>query len=176
MNLKKWLLVFCKPRQDGIAVVNLQRQGFTPYSPQIDVQGPALGAPARTEPLFPGYVFLHVDPEIQSIAPVRSTKGVLRFVRFGEEYACASQAVIDRIECNLALYARRASAASALRKGERIKINGSGFSDIDAIFCSPCGATRALILLNVLGRDTQMSVPLAFVARAGERLALDHAG
>ncbi|MET0660520.1 MAG: transcription/translation regulatory transformer protein RfaH [Steroidobacteraceae bacterium] len=176
--MKKWLLVFCKPRQDRVAVDNLQRQGFTTYSPQIDVQDSALGAraQARTEPLFPGYVFLNVDPEVQSIAPVRSTKGVLRFVRFGAEYACATQAVIDQIECNLALHARRMSAANVFRKGERIKINGSGFSDIDAIFCNPCGAERAMILLSVLGRDAAISVPLAFVSRAEERAAFDHPG
>lgn len=172
--MKKWLLVFCKPRQDSVAASNLQRQGFCVYSPQLEVS--RSHGQVRTEPLFPGYVFINVDPQAQSIAPVRSTKGVLRFVRFGDEYACASQDVIDRIEWNVATHARRRGDASVFRKGEHIKINGSGFSDIDAIFCNTCGAQRAMVLLSVLGREAEVSVPLAFVSRADDRVVFDHIG
>lgn len=177
-DLKKWLLIFCKPRQDSVAVSNLQRQGFTAYSPRIDVARPESGAraPVRSEPLFPGYVFIHVDPEVQSIAPVRSTKGVLRFVRFGAEYASASPDIIDRISCNVIEHSRRMTLKITLQKGERIKVNGSGFSDIDAIFCNPSGAERAVILLSVLGRESEVSVPLEFISRADDRVGLDHVG
>lgn len=175
--MKKWLLIYCKPRQDSVAAVNLQRQEFTVYSPTIAVTQlePGAGARLRTEPLFPGYVFIHVDPQVQSIAPVRSTKGVLRFVRFGAEYAAASQETIDQIERNAAEHRERASRCCTLQRGDRVKVNGSGFNDIDAIFCNPCGAERAMLLLSLLGREAEVSVPMQFVSLAEDRFAFDRA-
>jgi transcriptional antiterminator RfaH len=172
--MKTWLLVYCKPRRDSLAATNLQRQGFTAYSPEISTAGLEIGLRTRlhtrrqsSEPLFPGYVFIHVDPGIQSISPVRSTRGVLRFVMFGNRFASTSEETIERIRCNVVEFSQRMALRQTLQRGDRIKVNGSGFNDIDAIFCSAYGAERVKILLNVLGRETEVSVPLEFIARAG---------
>jgi transcriptional antiterminator RfaH len=113
-------------------------------------------------------VFIHVDPGVQSISPVRSTRGVQRFVRFGSHFASASEETVERIRRNAIESSQRITLHQALHKGDRIKVNGSGFHDIDAVFCSACGAERVRILLNVLGRETEVSVPMQFIARAGD--------
>lgn len=165
--MNKWLLIYCKPRQDSVAVTNLQRQGFTAYSPKISVRAPESGVPpqGRVEPLFPSYVFISVDPEVQSIAPVRSTRGVLCFVRFGAHYASASEQIIERIRRSVAECSQRATLEDRFKQGDRIKINGGGFNDIDAVFSSSCGAERVMILLNVLGAEAKVSVPMEFISR-----------
>jgi transcriptional antiterminator RfaH len=120
------------------------------------------------EPLFPGYVFIHVDPGVQSVSPVRSTRGVLRLVRFGLRFASASEEIIERIRRNVIECSQRIALRHTLQKGDKIKVNGSGFNDIDAVFSSVHGAERVKILLNVLGREAEVSVPLEFIARVGD--------
>ena len=169
--MKTWLLIYCKPRQDSLAAANLQRQGFTVYSPEIRVAGHEMGLRTRLQPverLFPGYVFIHVDPGVQSISPVRSTRGVLHFVRFGARFASASEEIIERVRRNVVECSQRMALRHTLQKGDKIKVNGSGFNDIDGVFSSSHGAERVRILLNVLGREAEVSVPREFVARVGD--------
>ena len=50
--------------------------------------------------LFPGYLFIYLDANLENFAPIRSTKGVLNFVRFGLNYAKISNKIIDFIKYN----------------------------------------------------------------------------
>ena len=85
-----WHLVHTKPRQEQVALVNLQRQGYECYLPQLRVEKRSRSkVQAVTEPLFPRYLFIRLDSSDQgkSWAPVRSTLGVARLVRFGDRPA-----------------------------------------------------------------------------------------
>ena len=75
-----------KPRQEDIALVNLERQGFVVNLPRIPRIKPSPRL-SDTEVLFPGYIFFAPHSPTQSISPVRSTTGVSRLVRFGQEAA-----------------------------------------------------------------------------------------
>ena len=76
-----WFCVKSKPRQEAVAVRNLQALGA------VELVFPRVRRTRRghdrnrevVEPLFPGYVFLRFDPaELQG--SVRSTRGVLHLV------------------------------------------------------------------------------------------------
>jgi transcriptional antiterminator RfaH len=127
-----------------------------------------IGVPQRMqlEPLFPGYVFMHVDPGVQSISPVRSTRGVLRFVRFGNQYASASADLMNQIMVSVSEQLSRQDLKQTLRKGDVVKINGNGFNNVKAIFSRRCGNERALILLMILGRESRVTVPIEAISRA----------
>lgn len=92
-----WFCVKSKPRQEAVAVRNLQALG------EVELVFPRVRRTRRghdrnrevIEPLFPGYVFLRFDPaELQG--SVRSTRGVLHLVaKDGRPVAVDDQVIAE---------------------------------------------------------------------------------
>ena len=91
--MKQWYLIKTKSRQENIAIKNLKNQNFNVYCPFTTISN-------KIVVLFPGYVFIQLDKNTQNWAPIRSTKGVLNFVRFGLNFAKISNNIIDFIKAN----------------------------------------------------------------------------
>ena len=86
MDDLSWLLVATKPRSEFVARQHLERQGFEVCLPQITLRKRRQGTWQQvTEPMFPGYVFVGLEMDSQSIAPIRSTRGCSHVVKFGGE-------------------------------------------------------------------------------------------
>ena len=82
--MKQWYLIYTKPRQELIAVANLQNQAYNAFAPQVSVKKRTnQGWKQVNEPLFPNYVFIQLDDVADDWKPIRSTRGVSGFVRFG---------------------------------------------------------------------------------------------
>jgi transcriptional antiterminator RfaH len=116
----------------------------------------------RTEALFPRYVFLRSDPDLQSLAPVRSTRGCHGLVRFGLDPARVPDAVIDQIRERIDHedgFVRL--APPPLLPGAPVRIKEGPFTGMDAIFQSEEGAARVRILLTLLGSERSIVVPRA---------------
>lgn len=114
----------------------------------------------RTESLFPRYVFLHSDPSLQSLAPVRNTRGVCTIVRFGGEPARVPDAVIDQIRSRMdgdCGFVRL--TPPALEPGAKVRIHEGPFSGLDAIFTAAHGEDRVRLLLSMLGTEREIVVP-----------------
>jgi transcriptional antiterminator RfaH len=81
-----------KPRQKGVALENLTRQGYGDLLPMV----PSVGRRRRRSeaPLFPGYLFVGVKAAEQAYGPIRSTFGVVGLVRFGDYAPELPEAVI----------------------------------------------------------------------------------
>lgn len=158
--MEEWLLVYCKPGQDARAEENLASQGFAVYRPTVDVVKNRVGQKriVKNESLFPRYIFICIDKHQQSISPVRSTLGVSGLVRFGDTYASASEDLIEEIRENASTRSIHNSDATPFVAGQEVYINGGGLNDVKAIFCKPCGNERAMILISILGRRSQVAV------------------
>jgi transcription antitermination factor NusG len=69
-----WFAVYTKPRQEQIALENLERQDFRCFLPMaINPYQRRSERKLRIEPLFPRYLFLNAIADQQSLGPVRST-------------------------------------------------------------------------------------------------------
>jgi transcriptional antiterminator RfaH len=85
---KSWYLIYTKPRQEEVALTNLTRQGFGAYLPRLRQSRKRRGKRVLVvEPLFPRYLFIHLDSHTDNWIPIRSTLGVMSLVRFGTEPA-----------------------------------------------------------------------------------------
>jgi len=156
-----WFAVMTKPRLEGQAQICLGRQGFECLFPRVrrSVRA-ATGMIVRTESLFPRYVFIRSDPSLQSLAPVRSTRGVSSLVRFGGEPACVPEEVIERI-------CQRMDPddgfvkliAPDLHPGVPVRINEGAFSGLDAIFVAHHPDQRVRLLLSMLGSEREILLP-----------------
>lgn len=168
-HLREWFSVYTKLRQEQTALHNLVNQGFECYLPMTVAPRKARGATAkeRQEPLFPRYLFLNAAPEQQSLAPVRSTRGVVGLIRAGSELIRIPAAIIAELKAR----AHPASGlialdSSALNSGDRVKIFDGPFTALEGVFKELRGANRSLLLLEILGRETAVEIDARFLQPA----------
>ena len=155
-----WYLVHCKPRQDERAEENLRRQGYACYRPQHSCERIVRGRrQIIVESLFPGYLFIQLATDA-NWAPLRSTRGVSRIVGFGGMPLRLDDSLIEHLQ-------QRTTAAvkPALEAGDSVRIIEGGFAELDAIFVAMDGEQRVILLLNMLNRQQQISMPLLSVVK-----------
>jgi transcriptional antiterminator RfaH len=160
-----WYLVRTKPGREKIAEFNLQRQNYLVYHPR-------LLRPARQRgnwiekvvSLFPGYIFLHLA-QAQGLGPVRSTIGVNSIVRFGHSYAVVPDRIIEdlRARADTETGLHRLRRLAQLRAGSSVRIVAGVFDSLEGIFQRESGAERVVLLIGLLGCETQVEVSSAFV-------------
>jgi transcriptional antiterminator RfaH len=164
--MESWYAVHTKPRSEGVAREHLERQGFRCLFPRLRrTVRTREGLRARIESLFPRYVFILSDAAIQSLAPVRSTRGCVGLVRFGGEPARVPERVIASIR------ARMDSDDGVTRldvpdlvPGQRVRITDGPLSGLDAVFRTLEGSERVRLLLDFLGQAREAVVPRAYLA------------
>lgn len=146
-----WYVLKTRARQEGRAIAHLENQSFTVYCPWLIRQD------GRREALFTGYLFIQFEsPEkfSESFTCVRSTRGVQAFVKYGEHWACADQALIDLLKYRENGY----RAVPRFQRDQPVMISEGPFKDIEAIYLCPDGEQRALVLLTILNRPTTLRV------------------
>jgi transcriptional antiterminator RfaH len=157
-----WLLAQTKPRQEEVAYANLQNQGYMVNLPRIAPLRPRKpsgrspsGTSEPTEPLFPGYIFFAPAGPQQSIAPVRSTRGILRVVRFSLEPAQISQAMLQEI-LDFVQQTQQAPGGLLAHLNKivldaRVTITQGPFSGLSGLVSAVAG-DRVQVLLEIMGK------------------------
>lgn len=159
-----WYLLQCKPRQDERAQINLLRQNYVIFCPQIISERLIHGKPHQSlEPLFPGYLFIHLSRD-DKWAPLRSTRGVSRLVDFNHGPAIVPDDVIEHLRTRC-FKPPVMQASQPFKPGDTLQITRGPLSTLEGIFLSMLGDERVMILLHFLNREHQVRVPLTDIAR-----------
>jgi transcriptional antiterminator RfaH len=153
-----WLLAYTKPRAELLAQEHLERQGFEVLCPMLRAQK----LRRRKwhwieEPLFPRYLFVGAAPA-QSWAPVRSTVGVTSLVKFGGVYATVPQALIELLRSG---GDDPTVHRPLFQKGQKLRIVAGPYASFEAVFEMEEGGERAAVLLDLLGRQSRVTVDVA---------------
>ena len=161
-----WYAVQTKPRQEAIAELNLERQGYQTYLPKILLRKRRRDKWTRVvEPLFPRYLFIQVNTKQQSLAPVRSTLGVATLVRFGHLLRPVPNEIIGYLkQQELEGAGLRTDDTCPHQPGDPVQILQGPFAGLNGIFQTATGEQRALVLLELLGRQNPITVPLDAIA------------
>jgi transcriptional antiterminator RfaH len=162
----RWYLIHTKPKREAVAEINLRRQGYEVYYPRLQrptrIRGHWVD---RVAALFPRYLFLRLAVGHQAIGPVRSTVGVANIVRFGSDYTVVPDAVIENLS-------ERADAETGLHRlrgralygpGSVVRVVAGVFEGLEGVFQRESGVERVMLLLGLLGSDTLVQLPAAFV-------------
>lgn len=146
-------MAYTKPRQEEIARVNLEQQGFASYLPLFKKfrkteQGPV----SVFEPMFPRYIFFRPGKPGQSISTVRNTKGITTLVRFGFEPAVLDEALLERIR-QLEMDRNQATLLelSQLKAGQAVRLQHTALAGVEGLIQS-VSSKRVEVLLEILGR------------------------
>lgn len=165
-SMLSWYLVHTKPRQEDIALANLQRQGYECYLPQMRIERiRRRKTEVATEPMFPRYLFIRLDSSDQgkSWSPIRSTLGVSQLVHFG-----ARAAKVDNTLVDLLRQRERALPTEAMfHSGDSVVVTDGPFAGIEAIFQTADAERRAFILLEILAKPVSMHIDAGRLRKAG---------
>jgi transcriptional antiterminator RfaH len=165
--MKCWYAVQSKPRQEDTAEQNLQHQGFQTYLPKISVRKLRRDKWTKAvEPLFPRYLFIQVDAQQTSLAPVRSTQGVAALVRFGQLLRPLPDSVINYLKQTENPDTHRHDADEWLyQPGDNVEFLGGAFAGLKGIFKAVSADERAMVLIDLLGRQNTIGVNMDSIAK-----------
>ena len=163
-----WFAVYTKPRQEQIALLNLERQAFECYLPMAAdsyKRGSARNK-TRHEPLFPRYLFMKADTERQSLSAVRSTRGVVGLVRAGFELIKIPASIIAALKTRMDSETGLIPLDSiGLNNGDKVRVFDGPFAALEGVFKEHRGQTRSLLLLEILGRETAVEIDARLLQR-----------
>lgn len=162
-----WYAVYTKPRQEHIAQENLERQSFEAYLPLMQASRKRRGKWVdMIEPMFSRYLFVRLEPGTTSVASVRSTRGVTGMVQFGNTLAPVPESFMSvlrrTVDAETGVYTPE---PTLLQEGDTVVLTDGPLADLHGIFKAADGDTRAIILLKLLGTETEVAVPLEQVWR-----------
>ena len=149
--MKNYYLIKTKPQQEAIATQNLSNQGFNVFFPKAVIKN-------KTTPLFPGYLFIELDDKKQNWTPIRSTKGVANFVRFGLNFATVSNQIINMIKIQQQQTIEALINICSHQKGDHLEIQTGAFKGQQAIFQNYNSNDRVTVLLKLIGQQQAITL------------------
>lgn len=163
--MNRWYAVYTHPRKESVATENLARQGFDVFFPRyLKRRSHARKIEQIPAPLFPRYIFVSFDALESRWRAIRSTRGVIDLVRNGLDPVPVRNTIISEIkrrqdENGLVLLGQSLHLAD----GDRFRIENGPLSSYLAIFKAKRDDARVIALLQILGREVTVQVPIAAV-------------
>jgi transcriptional antiterminator RfaH len=160
-----WHVVYTKPRQEARALENLRNQRFDCLLPTLSVDRLRAGHRVSiSEPLFPRYLFVHLEAGRSNWSAICSTRGISHLVRFGGAAARIPSSMIA------ALAEQPAPQKYQFEAGERLKVIDGPFIGIEAellsLYETPDGEARVMVLMEILSRPQKISLSAYAVRKA----------
>ncbi|NVK20934.1 MAG: transcription/translation regulatory transformer protein RfaH [Kangiellaceae bacterium] len=153
----QWYLVHCKAKQELRAQEHLANQGVESYLPTIELEKIIRGKRKQlTEALFPNYIFIRLNTNGQGWSTIRSTRGVRDFVKFAGVPAKVPAQLLQTLQ--LMDKGAVKVKSNAPKSGEKVQIIEGPFKDLEGVYKNSSGEMRSIVLLNVLGKITELEL------------------
>jgi transcriptional antiterminator RfaH len=158
-----WLVVRTQYRKEEEAERHLRKLGrklgFEPYLPRCSKD---ISHAGRTKdvlrPLFPGFLFVEVDPTFCRWGDIKRTIWVREILTNGERPSAVPQAVIDEIK------SREKQGGGVVKlappkfeRGQAVRITEGLLAGVDGLFEEMRGKGRSMLLLSMLGRKVHIA-------------------
>lgn len=156
---RMWYLVYSKPCQECIAHDNLVRQGYETYLPRIQTYKRRAGRYVDIiEPMFPGYLFIHLDLQADNWSPIRSTRGVSMIVRFGHQPAKVPDELITILKSRENMDGLHVLKQPDYRPGDNVRIIDGVMNGYEGIFLAKTSKERVIVLLEIAGKVSRVQI------------------
>lgn len=138
--------------------MHLENQSVECFYPEVCVEKILRGKRQMVqEPLFPSYMFVRFDFENgPSFTTVRSTRGVVDFVRLGPHPRELQGDLIyqlKQLDCEQLKH-----ATNNCQKRQTVRVARGQFAGIEAIYLEPDGDTRSIMLVKMISQQVPMSI------------------
>ena len=166
--MKQWFVVHTQPFKESVAQKHLMEQGFDVYLPKFKkTRRHARKVEEIMVPLFPRYVFVGIDLEVDHWRSVQGTRGVSYLLLADNQPATVPSGIILSLkdqENDDGLVA--ITDMIFFTKGDKVRVLDGAFKDCVAIFEKMDDKARVQLLLSCLGREVNVSLPAHAVEAA----------
>ncbi len=158
--MKRWYLLYCKRGEQVRAKQHLENQGVECFYPTVEVEKILRGKRQKVEePLFPCYVFARFDYEQgPTFTTVRSTRGVVDFVRFGAQPKEVQGDLVFELKQIETCSSENITCKSMPEPGDHVRVKSGQFAGIDAIFQEQDGEKRSIMLVQMITKCVPVSI------------------
>jgi len=167
-----WYCVRTKPKHEHIAAGNVRKQlALEVFHPQLRIERHTRRGIARVnEALFPGYIFVRCVLA-ESLDLIRYAYGVNTVVHFGDIVPVIADSVIEELRACFPAE-EPVVVDDPLEPGLEVVLNGGAFAGMQACVLRVLPARqRVQVLLDILGRSTEVEVDRLFVTSETNTLA-----
>lgn len=154
----RWYAVTTRSRQEKIAANTLQALGIAHFLPlQSQKRQWSDRIQTMNVPLFPGYLFVHIDPWSSVKLDVLKTPGVARFV--GDHSGplpvqnSEIESIRDLLQCGVEF-----APHQFLKQGDRVQVVRGPLTGVEGIFVRLGSKSRIVISIEVIHRSLAMNV------------------
>ena len=163
----KWYLIMTKPHKDSYAEEQLNNQGYTTYRPLIQKEKNIRGKLRKIEEsLFPRYLFIQLEMGVDDWSSIRSTRGVLKIIRFGTNPTEVPNNIISVLKKNEIVNRGLSVDIDCFKYGDKITIESGAFAGLNALFDRyKQGGERVMVLLNILNNIATVNLAVGEVKK-----------
>ena len=169
-----WFCLQTHPKHEHLAAAHLRKMdNVEVFLPRIRFKRPTRQAPTWvTEALFPGYLFARFDWDTR-LRQVQSARSVRHIVHFGDYWPVIPETTIDDLR-QLVGATELHTIAPQLSPGDAVLLTHDSLRGLRALISRVLpGQKRVEVLMEILGRQTNLKLPLDSLVKEGcERAAL----
>jgi transcription antitermination factor NusG len=154
----RWYAVSTRSRQEKVAAKALEALGIAHFLP-LQVQKRQWSDRVQTiqAPLFPGYLFVHIDPWGSARVNVLKVPGVARFVGVNTGPLPVQNSEIDDVrrlvDCGVEM-----APHPFLKQGDRVRVVSGALVGVEGILTRIGPRLRVVISIEVIHRSLAISV------------------
>ncbi len=168
----RWYCVYTKPRAEDDAIVQLRRQSFECFLPRMRSLSVRRGKRVRViEPMFPRYLFLQARVGHVNLAPVRSTRSVVDFVRFGGVITAVPDDLVEALMRDADENGVIQVEDFSLNPGDRVRVVDGPLIGMEGVFSAATSEQRVIVLMSLLGQQQTVSLRHESLQRIDARKA-----
>ena len=158
--MKNWYVVSTQPHQEARAETNLRRQGYEAWLPKLLRQRRhARRVDTTKAPLFPGYLFITLEPQVQTWRAINSTFGVRHILCHGELPRPIERGFVEALkETTDDSGVVALPNADKLVPGQPLRLLTGPFANSVGTLLRLADKDRVALLLDLLGREVQILV------------------
>jgi transcriptional antiterminator RfaH len=154
----RWIAINTHPHREPIAIENLLRQKFAVYCPmELRRIRHARRTQDVTRPLFPGYIFAEVMPDLALWRPILSTYGVRSMVRSGDRPAFVESGFIQGLR-DREIDGVIARPLRPYTVGQDVRLHGGPFDGLIATIIEMDERDRLVLLTSLLNQTVRLKV------------------
>jgi transcriptional antiterminator RfaH len=171
-HVETWFCLRAQPKHEHIAAAHLRKMdGIEVFLPRVRFKrSTRQGMAWVTEALFPNYLFARFDWQ-NSLRQVQAARGVSGVVHFGERWPVIETAIITELQASVGTDELH-TIATGLALGDIVEIADGSMRGLSAVVTRVMpGKERVAVLMDFLGRQTTIEVPMNSIIKEGDARA-----
>ena len=159
--MKQWFVAQTQPGKEVISQGHLDRQEFVSFLPLYR----KTIRHARQEkevfrPLFPGYIFIELDPDKSQWRSINGTRGISALLTQNNKPIPVPSSIIETLQQEqTGTGSISLDSLSLFKVGEKVRLTDGAFEDQMATISAVSDKDRAKLLVQFMNREIEIDLP-----------------